>query len=202
MEAWGDLGYACICTGFVLVAAGRSGDTDTADDFVPGLDRHSAANRNDAWNLLQKRVLRLVRESLEFRGTLSARVRAVYALRRANSIVSGLLPSPRIDAATLPARSTTTTETLFPSFVHCSLAPSRIISAIRIEMFFSTCGVCALANTAASIASAEAIDTRNRRGANDMVTLPDLLWPGLRTTWALDHLTPRRRKECSRPLRQ
>ena len=133
---------------------------------------------------------------------LCPRVRAVYALRRANSIVSGLLPSPRIDAATLPARSTTTTETLFPSFVHCSLAPSRIISAIRIEMFFSTCGVCALANTAASIASAEAIDTRNRRGANDMVTLPDLLWPGLRTTWALEHLTPRRRKECSRPLRQ
>jgi hypothetical protein len=91
---------------------------------------------------------------------------------RANSIVSGLLPSPRIDAATLPALSTTTMETLLPSFVHCSRAPSRIISAILIATFFSTCGACASASVADPASSAEAIDMRNSSAANDMVTFP------------------------------
>jgi hypothetical protein len=52
----------------------------------------------------------------------------------------GFVPSPLTDAAANPARSTTTTETLKPSFAHRSIAPSTILRAIFIETFFSICG--------------------------------------------------------------
>src|SRR3954451_11132204 len=78
-------------------------------------------------------------------------------------MVWGLVPSPRIEAATLPPLSTMTTETLKPSLVHCSIVPWMMASAIAIETFFSTCGACAKAGAATATDAAASIVRETRR---------------------------------------
>src|SRR5882724_2386069 len=98
-------------------------------------------------------------------------------------MVWGLVPSPLIEADTLPALSTVTTETLKPSLVHCSSVPWMIAIAIAMEMFFSTCGACAEAGAAASMDT----EARTARVAERMLGLLESLFLG-------PLLNPRRRR--------
>src|SRR5262245_61722410 len=89
----------------------------------------------------------LVRLATSIDGTL--KVRDVYAFRRARSALWGLAVSARSSTLRSPARSTTATETSYPSALHAAIAACATLSASCSEMFRSV-RICALTPSGAS----------------------------------------------------
>src|SRR5882762_1510991 len=95
-------------------------------------------------------------------------VRAVSALRRARSRLSGDAPSPWRKTRIRPARSRTATDT---RGVHSFSAVSAITNAILIEMFFSE-STCAPADEDNETSAAKPITRLNRTDIESSFWLP------------------------------
>src|SRR5262249_19212278 len=92
------LGDAGISARLILFATRGAGDADRADYLVADLDRHATTHRNHIRDLLQISIFRLISQILKLKRGLAASASRI-SLEAANSMVCGLVPSPRTDAA-------------------------------------------------------------------------------------------------------